>query len=713
MHRRGGFLLCAGFFVTLFLFGGASLPEAKAATLSRPANNLGLVGYWNFNEGATTQAGDFSGYQRNGAITEASWVAGKLGNALSFDGSNDTVTLTSVPVNTTSNATNTISFWMYKKAGGGNVYSMAVGFTAYDLGFYDSGVNHYFGFNTGAGDLYGITNPGFEDEWVHVVALVRNGDAKLNKIYINGVEQTLSQKAGTTGSKTITQNMRISGWYTDTSYKFNGYIDDVRIYNRALSAAEVAGLYNSGGAKISGATTAVTNGLVSRWTMDGADVSDKVYDRVGGFNGYLVGTNNATSSRKVIGKVGQGFSFGGNATGGVQVGTTANTALVPQYFTIVAWVKLDSQYLYNTIYSNDRDCCGTYNGISLVQSYSGDKLTGRIWNGSQYQISSNADIPTGVWTHVAFTYDGSYKRLYINGSLDNSSAQTVDPGSPASFSTYIGSMGSAGSSLTLDGSLDEVRLYNRGLTAAEIKQIYNEGDGTKTNVNTAAGSLTSGLVGYWPFNGPDVTDAVYDRSGAGHNGYFFGGATSSAKTIGKVGQALQFNGSASQYTDAGGFSDLGTSNKPYAIAAWIKPAASSATGNIIHVSSTTSGIGWCLSMVQIRSGKAYIVGYIGSAVTVTGATTLLPNTWYHIVHTWSPSDGLQLYVNGVLDGSTPQATFASSGASDYVKVGGPASGTACASSAGSIGFNGATDEVRVYNRSLSASEVKQLYNAGK
>src|SRR5262245_55089447 len=61
--------------------------------------------------------------------------------------------------------------------------------------------------------------------------------------------------------------------------------------------------------------------------------------------------------------------------------------------------------------------------------------------------------------------------------------------------------------------------------------------------NTHA-ALADGLVGYWSFNGPDVTDKVYDRSAQGNHGYFNGGSTSSAKTIGKLGQALSFDGTA-------------------------------------------------------------------------------------------------------------------------------------------------------------------------
>jgi hypothetical protein len=64
-----------------------------------------------------------------------------------------------------------------------------------------------------------------------------------------------------------------------------------------------------------------------------------------------------------------------------------------------------------------------------------------------------------------------------------------------------------------------------------------------SSANLQTGStLSDGLVGLWTFDGGDVTTVVADRSGQNNNGYFYGGATSSAKIIGKLGQALNFDG---------------------------------------------------------------------------------------------------------------------------------------------------------------------------
>jgi Concanavalin A-like lectin/glucanases superfamily len=101
-----------------------------------------------------------------------------------------------------------------------------------------------------------------------------------------------------------------------------------------------------------------------------------------------------------------------------------------------------------------------------------------------------------------------------------------------------------------DGRLDDVRVYNRALSATDVANLYAGGSIGATRENASSANLTmgttlgpaNGLVGHWTFDGADVTDKVYDRSGQGNNGYWNGSATSSAKTIGKLGQALNFNG---------------------------------------------------------------------------------------------------------------------------------------------------------------------------
>ncbi len=204
----------------------------------------GLTNYWRLGESSGTAAADATGANQGtygGGLTLAS--SGALPNdpntAPTFDGTDDTVTLSGLTgVNTAAGAYNTVEFWMYWT---GTNAQMPFGFNSYDLYFAAEG----FGFNTAAGDVWGISTAGLANRWVHVAAAFYNGDAKKSRLWIDGAEQTLTQRRNTTGSATATTSARISGWATDTGYKFGGKIDEVAMYNRRLTTGEVLTHYHA------------------------------------------------------------------------------------------------------------------------------------------------------------------------------------------------------------------------------------------------------------------------------------------------------------------------------------------------------------------------------------------------------------------------------------------------------------------------------------
>lgn len=436
----------------------------KGLSVSKQVPRSGLVGEWLFNEGAGTRAKDSSGSGNTGVFTgSAAWTMGRHGKAATGQYVNMTtsnrlptsaITVSAwVKLNTNKNWNNFVRKNWTAVSGSWLLYSDVNG--SVKFGIYDTAQRNSF-------SSVNIV-PG---KWYHVVGTY-DGTSLVN-VYVNGVVGT----SATTPSP-VALDTSSGAFVFDINNNSDGAIDDVRIYNRQLSTSEILALYQE---RATGVNTSqnnkLTNGLVGLWSFDGADIGNSIIDRSGsGNNGYLVGGNNATSSRKVIGKIGQAFSFGGANTGGISLGTSPT--LTPSRFTVAAWVytPTTTSYNYNQIFSNDRDCCGTYNGIGFA--IVAGKVSGNIWNSAQYNISSNATIPASTWTHVAFTYDGATKALYINGVLDKANAQTVDPATPATYGTYIGSMGhSAGTVYTFNGKLDDVRLYNRALSASEIKQLY-------------------------------------------------------------------------------------------------------------------------------------------------------------------------------------------------------------------------------------------------
>lgn len=158
-----------------------------------------------------------------------------LGHAGEFSNSDSYIALSGLPVSTTSGDQTTVTFWM--KWLGGNS-QMPIGWTTYDLWF----VSDLFGFNTGGGDIYGISGAASKlaNGWHHVAAIFTNSGTAQNVLFIDGQEQSLSLLRGTQNNRTVGSNFRISGWTNNSGYRFNGLADELRIYDRGLSVSEVS-----------------------------------------------------------------------------------------------------------------------------------------------------------------------------------------------------------------------------------------------------------------------------------------------------------------------------------------------------------------------------------------------------------------------------------------------------------------------------------------
>ncbi len=208
----------------------------------------------NFDDGSGQYVYDASSNSKYGILGASSavgsddptWQSGaacKSGSCLSFDGLNDTVTVSNIPVNTQSASKNTVAFWMYWKGKNG---VMPFGWrTTYDLWLNSNA----FGFNTGLGNIEGISNTSFlKNSWHHIVAVFSNDVPNSNNValWIDGVKQTITHQFGRDpASRTVTSRFNISGWGPNNLYRFDGLIDEFRLYNVGLSEAQIRQLYNS------------------------------------------------------------------------------------------------------------------------------------------------------------------------------------------------------------------------------------------------------------------------------------------------------------------------------------------------------------------------------------------------------------------------------------------------------------------------------------
>ncbi len=212
----------------------------------------GLVGHWTFDDGSGSAATDSSGYGNHGTMANASWVSGKKGGALDFNGSSSTV---SIPINAfeTIEEEVTIAFWAYGDAAqpvnNSIFYASAGGARALNIHLPYSNSNIYW--DAGNADGYdriytSASAAEFEGSWAHWV-FTKNSNTGHMRIYRNGVVWHSGHFNSTSGSAEEITGITAAaiGSQIGGSACYNGMIDDVRLYDIELMEHEVAELYNS------------------------------------------------------------------------------------------------------------------------------------------------------------------------------------------------------------------------------------------------------------------------------------------------------------------------------------------------------------------------------------------------------------------------------------------------------------------------------------
>lgn len=222
--------------VTAYI-GSTEIPVAVTPSTS------GLVGYWSFNEGSGTTVDDSSGNGNDGTfVNSPTWVEGSFGNGLNFDGSSDYINVGSDDsIDFGGQNQITVSAWANIESSGSD--SNKVVFKGLQFNFqpqYTAGDVMRMEINTGS--YIGCTTPaGFTElgEWIHY-AMTWNGTTA--KIYKNGVLSTTCEIIGTINAAGDSSNLCIGS--SCGSAFTDGTIDEVQVYNRALSESEVYLLYS-------------------------------------------------------------------------------------------------------------------------------------------------------------------------------------------------------------------------------------------------------------------------------------------------------------------------------------------------------------------------------------------------------------------------------------------------------------------------------------
>ncbi len=718
--------------VVVFGLGSVSLLSSpispvNAATTVGVSNTTivpqGLVGYWTFDGKNMTNATatDISGSGLNGTLknmtTAGSAIPGKMGQALKFNGTSNYINLGSSAVD---NSVYSISLWVYNYGSTtGQVFMRGNG-TSYC--FYNPSI--YIGngtisvAETGCSGGGTIGSKALTKGWHHIV-ITRNGQNAI--FYVDGVV-VATDNSNNGGNPT--QGVLIFGaaptnpsGSTVTNY-FDGALDDVRIYNRAITSSEVQTLYRAGGGVLTTATPSTSNavslnsGLAGYWTFDGKNMTNATATDMSGNGNNGTLTNMSKLSNAVVGKIGQALKFVGGTNTFVSV-KDSNSLDTTSDLTISTWVKANSWtgesiYNYSTLVKKDQNYILRADSVTISGCGATTQLK-LLWFNGSYIDSYCVALPTvGMWHHIVATVQGgTTKKMYIDGVLQSGSyhPNVTTLARNLTVNLSIGDHQSSGGE-GFDGQLDEVRVYTRALSAQEVQSLYKLGQ-TLTSVsptNNNGTGINSGLIGYWPFDGKYMTNTtVLDASGNGLTGTLTNMTRNGSAVIGKIGQGLKFTG-AGQYISLGTPASLDL-RSAHSISVWVKT-------NVLNTTQTifAAGTQGCCGTENLFSlnynggGGTYRPQYAHSAFTSLDAAPpdLKTNTWYHIVATWDGSATQKIYINGILSNSGALTGIGSFG--NIANIG--------ATDGGATSFNGTMDDLRVYSRELSTSDVKALYKLG-
>lgn len=368
-----------------------------------------------------------------------------------------------------------------------------------------------------------------------------------------------------------------------------------------------------------------------------------------------------------------------------------------QDLTFSCWFKansipsVDGQILY---LGNYTQYTPVYHTFSIAYTSSGDLSFG-VFNGTSFFVQTPLSINN--WHQVVGVRESGVIKLYVNGSFISQITQTSDTSINSSATLKFGSGQTVG--LTdgkFNGSIDQVRIFNTALTPLEVEALYTE-----------ELCICDGTVDTLDILGDGSCIATYPLDGNANDlsGNYSGTPTDVTYGVGEFDLAGVFNGSSS-YVLANGLQSLYNSNQTSSISFWFKTTTAEAQEDYMFIDFS----GYFNYAIAIKNSKVFV----NTRVDGNGALDVIFNStanyndgnWHHIVVSKNNST-LQrtIYIdNQLLSTQTILATAWS--ATPQVSFG-------CLfvpPSTVLYPFNGSIDQVRIFNKALSASEVTTLYN---
>jgi hypothetical protein len=461
----------------------------------------GLVGWWPFNGNAN----DESGNGNNGTVNGATLTTDRFGvanKAYNFDGVDDFISLAN---SGSINFSGGITFSAWVKTNDVRLASIVDKETncvsyGYRINTRDNGqfwAEHSCYGNGQPGSYGAIASINYTaNTWYFIVGTLDLLTG--NRIYING---NLVDQGAVTQLINNSKNIEFGRSTLPQGEYFWGKIDDIAIYNRALTQQEITNLYNSSvpptltlsssqgfiNCEQSSILTAsssssaqpcskvdlpatLQNGLVGYWPFCG-----NANDASGNGNNGTV--NGATLTTDRFGNANRAYSFDGSLTSAPFILTNTPFQVNSNQFSISFWLQRNSLNLNPSWLLDIRSnpLSGNFEIIADDSTLTFLNYNSQI-NVPIFTINHQIGIVSTNWYHFLCTSSNNITKLYVNSQLVGQSNTPISIPSGGSF--FIGKHGSfdLSTNTSHNGKIDDIAIYNRALTASEIQQLYNLGN---------------------------------------------------------------------------------------------------------------------------------------------------------------------------------------------------------------------------------------------
>lgn len=586
--------------------------------------------------------------------------------------------------------------------------------------------------------------------WGHIVIRV-NRSTNVASIFVNGIKSTTSIASLGSITHTTSGNRFFSIGRGAGSKMQNTTIDDVAIWDVALTDSEISTIYNKQidvySVSLSPSWTPKWNNIVGYWKMDGnwQDSSGN------GNHGIRSGTGDSSpefSSDAIVGT--QSGSFDGSD----DLVTVADSSEIDfdnvRSMTIAFWIYVsdlssDQAILEKRIVGDD--------GWWGVFTKPSGNVCFDIASASLGWNPCTVDIPISEnqWYHIAYTRDltGNIFSAYRNGKLvTTASDPKIFADSSSSASLRIG--GRVFNDKELNGKLDELSIWGVVLDPNEIKAIYNRqkqkyaghyespvinlgASGNWDNLkpkttlpfykeltttsesssdySVLSGDLSNGLVGYWTWNeatgGTASGGADFeDKSGNGAHGNEIGGVSFGEKGI--LSNAVKLDGT-DDYIDIGPSNNLIVGDSSFSFSVWFKTSELYSNGDnyggrFITLQRSAGSSKVAIGINGDNTSNVMLCGVGCSTKVMNSSVTVNDSKWHHVVGMYNAATNEgSLFFDGGNKVTGNLGTLDNSSVNIATIGAGPGSGQF---------FNGKLDEILIYDRLLTDVEVNQLYRRG-